>query len=168
MKKKRNICISIALLLVLAILFIPIPKKVEKTLYATATQSGEQATIDMNLTFLRFLVLEDKMIGNISFESDKQSLVFGERLSKWFYSVYHTNNEDKKMHALNGFWYDEINNTQNSYAVYIGVDFDKAVLKISDGNGNKKEYIANIDKNKDIETCNYFKGFVDNPIEITD
>lgn len=162
MKKKRNICIAIVLLLVIAILFIPIPQKVEQRLYATDTPSGEQATIDIDLTFLRFLVLKDKMIGNISFDNADQSIVFGGRSSKWAYSVYPTNNEDEQMHVLNGFWYDEINNTYNGYITYIGVDFDKMVLKLLDENGNDREYIANVKKNKETETYNYFIGFVDN------
>ena len=168
MKRKRNICISIVLLLVLAILFIPIPKKIEQKLYATETQSGEQATLSIDLTFLRFLILEDKMFGNISFENGKQNFVFDCGLSKSNYSVYPTNNEDKEMHVVNGFWYDEHNYTHNGCIAYISIDFDKAMFTFNDSYGNNREYIANIEKNKEVETCNYFKGFVDNPIEVID
>ncbi len=156
--KKRNIYIVIGVILVLAILFIPIPKKVEQRLYATDTQSGEQAIIDIDLTYLRFLILENKMIGSISLQSDNQSIVFE---NPWAYSVYPTNNEDEKMHTINGFWYDKINHSQIGYITYIGVNFDKMVLKMPLGENDKGEYIANIEKGKETETYNYFKGFVD-------
>lgn len=163
MKKKRTICMILVFLAVIAILLIPIPQRIEKTLYATDTQSGAPATITLDLTFYRFLILNDKPVGKITFENDTQKLVFGERLSQWFYHRYPTNNADKQMHALNGFYYDGTTNTQHGYVLYLGVDFDKAVLTLLESNANtNNEYLANVEKNKETETYQYFTGFVKN------
>lgn len=155
MKKKIIICAAVLLAL---IALVPIPKNINRTFYGVETYTDENVNITIDMSYLRFLLLEDKMYGEITVESESESTVYGEHMS--YQGLFPTNNDDKTMHSLAGFRYDIEKDTMLPVVIYLSRDFDK--ILISDrAVGITKQYIGHIEENKAEEVLEYFGGYTD-------
>lgn len=155
MKKKIIIC---AVIISTIIALVPIPKNINQTFYGVETYTGENVNITIDMNYLRFLLLEDKMHGEITVTSKNELTVYGEHMS--YQGLFPTNNDDKTMHFLAGFRYDIEKDTMLPVVIYLSRDFDK--ILISDrAVGITKQYIGHIAKNKTDEVLEYFVGYAD-------
>lgn len=149
MKRKWIIC---AIVIVFILVLLPFPQKVERKFFGENISNDEKISIAIDLSYLRFLLLPDKMYGEITVTSGNKSTVFGEHLS--YVGRYPTNNEEKTMHAFTGFRYDADANKMISAGVYLSRDFDKILVR-----DDETEYIGNVAENKEEETAAYFAGY---------
>ena len=151
MKMKRKLIIC-AIVIVFILVLLPLPQKVERKFFGENISNGEKISIAIDLNYLRFLLLPDKMYGEITVTSGNKSTVFGEHLS--YAGRYPTNNEDKTIHAFTGFRYDADENTIMSAGIFLSRDFDKILVR-----DDETEYIGNVAENKEEETAAYFVGY---------
>ena len=155
MKKKIMICVIVVLAL---IALVPIPQNINRTFYGVETYTGENVNIIIDMNYLRFLLLEDKMYGEITVESKNELTVYGEHMSHQ--GMFPTNNDDKTMHCFAGFRYDIEKDSMLPVVIYLSRDFDK--ILISDrAVGITKQYIGHIEENKAEEVLEYFVGYAD-------
>ena len=174
MKKKLIIC---AIIMASCISLLPFPQNIEQTFHGMNTSNGEKARIRMDMKYLHFLIFKDKIYGEITVTTEKESIVYGKHLS--YTGLYPTNNEDKTMFAFNGVYLNG-DTYMRDYGngllgtdivgfepirVFLSRDFSKIVVYHSaNGKTEKKatkQYIGNVEENKEEETLEYFIGFVE-------
>lgn len=167
-----------ALIVILLLLLVPFPKHVETSYFALDSFSGEKATITLDMTYYRFLVLKDKMTGTISVTTPQGTTVYGEHLN--YSGLWPSNNEDKTMHALNGVYFNETSYMHDygdgvlgsrlvgfePVRVFLSPDFTKILLS-HQGNERPestktKEYIGHQEEGKTDVAATYFIGFTEN------
>ncbi len=172
MKKKIIIC---GVVIIALVCLLPFPQKIERTFFGINTFSGEPAEITLSMNYLRFLFLNDKMSGEITVTSEGKTTVYGS--SMFYVGLWPLNNEDKTMHAFTGFYFnpetimhDYGDGVLGSKVVgseianaYISRDFNKILLyhvpSEEAQDAEPKQYIGNIEGNKENETVGYFKGY---------
>ncbi len=164
-----------ALVIVLILLLVPLPKQVDVSFVATDTFSGEKATITLDMTYYRFLVLKDNLTGTVTVTSPEGTWVYGEHLHYW--GLWPSNNEDKSMHAVGGWYLNETSYMHDygdgilgsnlvgfeSVQMFLSPDFTRILLshqgKDLPESTKRKEYIGHQDESKIDETKAYFTGF---------
>jgi len=171
---KKKLIIGVGIILILCS-FVPIPQTISKTFYGVNTQNNEEVNISIEMKYLKFLFLKDKLSGTITVNTADGSFTYGDLLH---YTSYTSMNADKDMiHNFSGWYYNdtmymrEYENGIKSQApvgmepvlVHINSSFDK-ILVLHNTNeeisGQEKgRYIGSSDKSKLEETKEYFIGF---------
>lgn len=173
--KKRIIsfCIVVAVLLGL-IALLPYPQRIERTFYGINSFNGEKANISFDMTFLRFLFKRDRMCGEVTVTCGGKKTLYTENDLQYI-GYWPLDNEDKTLHYLGGFYWNTDIVTYNdkgekdigdfeSIRAYLSKDFSKIVIyhepseKAEDT--EPKQYIGNIEENKEEETKQYFGRYI--------
>jgi len=159
---KKKIIIS-AIIIILLIAFLPFPQKIERTYYGYDTFSGDSIEVTLDMKYLRFLLLKDKMSGEIRVTNGDEVTVYSHGLS--YVGMWPLIKENEDMHVFTGWYF-------NSYGgktldsdiaiVYISKDFTKmTIYHVPENKDYKtKQYVCNIEDNKLEETIEYFGGFI--------
>lgn len=171
---KKKLIIGVVIILILCS-FLPIPQTISKTFYGVNTQNDEKVNISIDMKYLKFLFLKDKLSGTITVDTDDGRFTYGDFLH---YTSYTSMNDDKDMiHNFSGWYYNdtmymrEYEDGVKSQSpvgmepvlVHINSSFDK-ILVLHNTNeeisGQEKgRYIGSSDKSKLEETKEYFIGF---------
>lgn len=157
--KRKVIILVIAVVLLLVLL--PFPQRVEQTYYGVNTASGEKVSISANMHYFRFLILKDKLRGKVTVTQGNQSVIYGEHLH--YQGLWPSNNEDKTFHALVGWRYaDETKEGKpigfEPAHIYLSRDFSKVLIGETRDDG-KSQYVGNTEENRTEETLVYFVGY---------
>ena len=91
MKKKLIIGVIAGILL---ISLLPFPQKVNRTFYGVNTQNGEMVDITLEMKYLRFLFLKDKLYGTITVDTKTKLFSYGEHL---YYTGRTSINQEKDL-----------------------------------------------------------------------
>lgn len=175
MKKKLIIGFVVVVLL---ISLLPFPQKVDRTFYGVNTQNGEKVDITIDMKYLRFLLLKDKMYGTITVKTETETFSYGEYLHYTGQS-HSENNAGDYAHDFSGWYYNDtvyMREYENgvispspigmeSLLVHISSDLNK-ILILHDTSGEienreKGRYIGNVNQNQLEETKEYFAGYYD-------
>ena len=175
MKKKLIIGFVVVILL---ISLLPFPQNIERTYYGVNAENGEKVDIVLDMKYLRFLFLKDKMSGTITVKTDKETFTYGEYLN--YTGLSHSkNNDEDYTHDFSGWYYNENmymkkyeNGTVSkmpigfeSLLVHISSDFNKIlILHNITTNGEivgreDRRYIGSVEQNNLEETKEYFSGY---------
>ena len=155
MKKK---IVKYIVIIALFLALVPFPQKIKCEYYGTDVLSNKNASITVDMIYLRFLLLKDKLSGEIVVTSENETVVYGEHMN--YSGLCPTNNADKTMHAIHGFRYDLIDNQMMPVSVYLSRDFNRIAITDREP-GVTKQYIGNIKQNKIEETVEFFSGFIE-------
>ena len=90
---KKKLIIGLIIVVILCS-FIPIPKTINKTFYGVNTISNEEVSISIDMKYLRFLFLKDKLYGPITVETPNDTFVYGDLLH---YTSYTSMDADRDM-----------------------------------------------------------------------
>ena len=174
MKKKIiSFCVVIVALCGL-IALVPYPQKIERTFYSVNSFNGEKATISFDMTYLRYLFRRDRFDGEVTVTCGDKITVYTENDLQYI-GYWPLDNKDEHLHYLGGFYYNTDIVTYNdkgekdigdfeSIRAYLSKDFSKIVLyhepseKAEDT--EPKQYIGNVEENKEQETIQYFGRYI--------
>lgn len=172
MKKKLFIFAGI---LILCVLLLPLPEKIEKTYNGVNINTGENVKINAEMRYLKFLVLKNKLYGKITLETEDEKLELGDDLA--YTGLTPANNEDKTVHMLTGWHFnpntyvkDEGKDTQctevegfEAAIVYLSRDFNKILVyhqPKKNGETEPRYYtVGDAENDNTEETKTYFAGF---------
>lgn len=175
MKKKWIIGIVVIILL---ISLLPFPQKVYRTFYGVNTENGEMVDITLDMTYLKFLFLNNKMSGTITVSTDTETFSYGELLHYTGQS-HSENNAGDYAHDFSGWYYNDtmyMKDYENgvkspspvgmeSVMVHISSDFNK-ILILHNTSGErvsrkKSRYIGSVTQDRLEEAKKYFLGYYD-------
>lgn len=180
MKKKLLIGFAVVILL---ISLLPFPQSMERTYYGINTENGEKVDIALDMKYLRFLFLKDKMYGTITVKTGEETFTYGEHLH-YIGQSHSKNNAGDYAHDFNGWYYNE-NMYMKKYEdgtvskmpigfegllVHISSDFDKILIfhnttfHNASGEIESREdsrYIGSVKQNQLEDTKEYFSGYYD-------
>ncbi len=166
---------------------LPFPQKIERTFYGIDTIDGQKADIAIDMTYLRFLFLKDKMHGTIDVKTEREAFTYGEHLH-YLGQTLSVNNAKDKAHDLSGWYWNDETYTRDygngalgtatvgfePLLVHMSSDFDKVLIlhnagekidayNTDDESASQKtrRYIGSTDKNKLEEAEKYFTGYYD-------
>lgn len=175
MKKKFTYALIVTACLICV---LPFPQKVVRRYYGINTETGERVDMELNMKYLRFLLLSDKMYGTVAVKNDTETVVYGEHLH-YVGQSRSKNNAGDYAHDFNGWYY---NNTMyikeyedgttskvpvgfEGVSAHISSDFNKILIlhntsgKIENQNGGR--YIGSTAQNQQDEAKAYFLGYYD-------
>lgn len=177
MKKKVKIMVFVTVIICAIICLVPIPQKHERHFYATDIFSNEEAEIYVNMTHLRFLLLEDKMLGRIRVVNEELDYTYQSDdlgyLTYW--GEYPSNNEDEFFHAfgilhynITDYWDTSIGGIKHigweMGHSYINPEFDKIILYFAQDekseNSQTWQWIGSTDKDDKTDLIDYFRGYI--------
>ncbi len=174
MKKKLIIGFVV---LILLISLLPFPQNIERTYYGINTENGEKVDIALDMKYLRFLFLNDKMYVTITVKTETETFVYGDHLNYQGQTFIHQ--EKDTVHDFSG-WYNNHIMYMKEYEngaiskmpvgsepllVHISSDFDK-ILILHNTKGvietqEDSRYIGSVEQNQLEHTKEYFSGFYD-------
>lgn len=179
MKKKTKIVIFAIILFSAAICLLPIPQKVERHYYVTDSFGGKKADVYVDMTYLKFLILENKMVGKIQVSNDDINYTYeNNKLSHMNYYIYPSNNKDKFIHYFIGSYYNDTTFWNNDLAgvggtdivggeqFYAGIspDFNKIFLYHQQSekleNPQTWQWIGSTDNENTTDLVEYFTGYI--------
>ena len=180
-RKNAKRIVFVAVIVAALILFVPFPQKIVQEYRGVDTVNGEKADITLDITYLRFLALRDKMTGTISVKSDTEELVYGDSL---FYQGMYSVREEDCAHFFSGWYFDEgfymrrdefgtvgrmIIGSESTVG-YISADFDKILLlhedkKLTDSvepvTQKRRRFIGAVSEDAIPDALDYFTGHFD-------
>ncbi len=183
--KKKLIVWGVVILLLISLL--PFPQKIERTFYGIDTIDGQKADISLDMTYLRFLFLKDKIYGTIDVKTEKETFTYGEYLH-YIGQTLSVNNENDNAHDFSGWHWNDETYTRDygngalgtatvgfePLLVHMSSDFDKILIlhnpgqKIDAHNADEenesqeeRRYVGCTDKNQLKEAEKYFIGYYD-------
>ncbi len=175
MKKKLIIGFVVVFLL---ISLLPFPQNIDRTYYGVNTENGEKVDIALDMKYLRFLFLNDKIYGTITVKTETETFAYGEHLH-YSGQTPSVNNANDRAHDFSGWYYNETmymkkyeNGTVSKMPVgfepllvHISSDFTKILIlhnkrgEIETQEGSR--YIGNVEQNQLEDTKEYFLGYYD-------
>lgn len=174
---KKNLIIGFVVVILL-ISLLPFPQNIERTYYGVNTENGEKVDIVLDMKYLRFLFLKDKISGKITVKTETETFTYGEHLHYTGQS-HSENNAGDYAHDFNGWYYNDTmymkkyeNGTVSKapigfegLLVHISSDFGK-ILIFHNAHGEIKiredsRYIGSVEQNQLEETKEYFSGYYD-------
>ncbi len=179
MKKKLIISfVTIIAGLILLISLLPFPQNIERTYYGVNTKNGENVDISLDMKYLRFLFLKDKIYGTITVKTATETFTYGEHLHYTGQS-HSANNTGDYAHDFNGWYYNEtmyMKKYENGIVskapvgfegvlAHISSDFNKIlILHNTSGEIETQEdsrYIGSVEEGQLEEAKEYFSGYYD-------
>ena len=168
----KKVIITVCVVLILLIALVPIPQKVTRTYHAVNTLNGESAEITLDMMYLRFLFLKDRLNGEIAVTSASRTTVYGEHM--YYAGMFPSNHEDVLIHWLTGWHMNEEKSTAGDNIVgseqaiaYISRDFNHIVLQHNPrkdaSDPQPREYVGTMEADSLSRTLTLFDGFVKNP-----
>ena len=186
MKRTKTI-ISVIIILCAFICLLPIPQKIDRDYYSVDIFSNKKAIVSVDITYLNFLFLKDKMRGEIQVFDDGE--IYTYQTDKLFYQGrWPSNNKDGFLHHFSGFYYNpttywgKSGGIEGSHTIgyeithaHISPDFNKIVMyhreddELKGGQTRKdvglqeaktRQYVGNTEKGREQETIKYFEGFI--------
>lgn len=168
MKKKLIVGFVVVIVVIFLISFLPFPQHIERTYYGVNTENGEQVDIALDMKYLRFLFLKDKISGTITVETETETFSYGERLD-YTGQTSVLREEDPGHHFLGWYRNDTVDPGENenpvweAYMVHISSDFDKIlILHHASGDIEAEEdsrYIGSVEQSQLEDTKKYFSGY---------
>ena len=131
--KKKLIISFVAVILLISLL--PFPQNIERTYYGINTENDENVDITLDMKYLRFLFLNDRMYGTITVKNETQTFTYGEHLH--YTGLSHSKNTaDDYTHDFSGWYYNEdmyMKKYENGAVskMPIGLIITKRLLKIN-------------------------------------
>ncbi len=183
MKKKLIIW---GILIILLISLLPLPQRIEKLFYGIDTLNGESVDISLDMTYLRFLFLKEKMYGKIDVKTEEKTFTYGEYMHYLGQTPF-VNNAKDRTHNLSGWYYNDTMYMREygegivspspvgmeSAAIHLSSDFNKILIlhtsgqKIDAHNADEenerqeRRYVGCTDKNQLEDAKKYFIGYYD-------
>lgn len=184
MKKKLLVW---GIVVILLVSLVPIPQSIDRTFYGVDTINGKDVDISLDVTYLRFLFLKDKIYGTIDVKTEEKTFTYGEDLH-YLGQTPSVNNANDNAYDFSGWYWNDKTYTRDygngnlgtatvgfePVLVHMSSDFDKILIlhtpgqKIDEHNadeGNeqqeKRRFVGCTDK-KQLEIAkNYFIGYYD-------
>lgn len=174
-KKKLIIGIVVVILL---ISLLPFPQHIERTYYGVNTGNGEKVDIALDMKYLRYLFLNDKIYGTITVKTETETLTYGEYLH-YSGQTPSVNNANDRAHDFSGWYYNEniyMKEYENGAVSEMPVGFEPLLVHISSDFNNililhktsgkietqeDRRYIGSIEQNQLEDTKEYFSGYYD-------
>lgn len=179
--------ITWGIIIILLVSLLPIPQSIDRTFYGVNTTNGESVDISLDMTYLRFLFLKDKMYGTIDVKTKEETFTYGENLN-YIGQTPSVNNAGDKAHNLSGWYYNDTMYMREyekgivspspigmeAVSVHLSSDFSKILIfhregqKIYAHNPNeetekreKRRFVGCTDKNQLENAKKYFIGYYD-------
>ncbi len=175
MKKKLIFGFVVVFLL---ISLLPFPQNIDRTYHGVNTENGEKVDIALDMKYLRFLFLNDKIYGTITVKTETKTFAYGEHLH-YSGQTPSVNNANDRAHDFSGWYYNEtmyMKKYENGTVSKISVGFEPLLVHISSdftkililhntrGEIETQEdsrYIGNVEQNQLEDTKEYFLGYYD-------
>lgn len=174
MQKRIMLCCIIFVILLGFIALLPYPQSIERKFYGLNSMNGEKANISFDMTYFRYLLRKDKMLGEVRVTCGEKTTVYTEKDLQYI-GDWPLDHEDETLHYFSGFYWNADIVTYNergekdigdfeSIFAYLSKDFTKFVLyhepsERSDDTA-PKQYVGNIEENKVQETIAYFGRYI--------
>lgn len=179
--------ITWGIIIILLVSLLPIPQSIDRTFHGVNTTNGESVDISLDMTYLRFLFLKDKMYGRIDVKTKEETFTYGEHLH-YIGRTPSVNNAGDKAHNLSGWYYNDTMYMREyekgivspspigmeAVSVHLSSDFSKILIfhregqKIYAHNPNeetekreKRRFVGCTDKNQLENAKKYFIGYHD-------
>ncbi len=174
--KKKLIIVFVVVILLISLL--PFPQNIVRTYYGVNTENGKKVDIALDMKYLRFLLLKDKMSGTITVKTETETFTYGEHLHYTGQS-HSENNAGDYAHNFNGWYYNDMmymKKYENGTASKMPIGFEGLLVHISSGfdkilifhNANEEigtredsRYIGSAEQNQLEEAKEYFAGYYD-------
>lgn len=178
--KKRTKCV-IGILVGIGVLaaLLPLPQTVRRQYTAVDTFSGESAELAVDLTYLRFLLWQDRMVGEIRVTAQGGTRTYPTEYLRYqgqwpanhadtvhAFSGWYRNNTEIMAEDGNGMMGSQIVGPEAAYA-YISTDFRKIVLYHQQSkkleHARTWQYVGSDGQESLEEAQRYFEGYLHNP-----
>lgn len=161
--RKRIIVFCVVILVLFGLIaLLPYPQRIERTFYGVNSFNGEKANISFDMTYFRYLFKRDTISGEVTVTCGEKTTVYKEN-DLLYHGFWPLDNEDETLHFFVG-WYlnvDMLPEVQlESLRLYLSKDFNKMVLYHNPEDSEPKQYIGNVEKNKEQETIQYFGEYI--------